>query len=105
MELQSFIHHTRNPEYASMVNELAEFAIPDLGLLLIFFTVVYPYQIAVFFALLVRESSKTAEIYTHELSISNKNIQSPLDGIDEILNLVTSDPRRPVENGDIDAIR
>lgn len=56
-------------------------------------------------ALLGHESSKTTEIYTHVLSISNKNVQSPLDGIDEILNLVTSDPRRPVDNGDIDAIR
>ncbi|MAL13746.1 MAG: recombinase XerD, partial [Algoriphagus sp.] len=43
-------------------------------------------------ALLGHESSKTTEIYTHVLSISNKNIQSPLDGIDEILNLVTADP-------------
>lgn len=41
-------------------------------------------------ALLGHESSKTTEIYTHVLSISNRNIQSPLDGIDEILNLVTS---------------
>lgn len=49
MELQSFIHRTRDPEYAAMINELAEFAIPDLGLVLIFFTVVYPYQIAVLF--------------------------------------------------------
>ncbi|MBN3583767.1 tyrosine-type recombinase/integrase [Algoriphagus aestuarii] len=56
-------------------------------------------------ALLGHESSKTTEIYTHVLSISNKNIQSPLDGIDEILNLVAADPRRPVDNGDIDAIR
>ena len=56
-------------------------------------------------ALLGHESSKTTEIYTHVLSISNKNIQSPLDGIDEILNLVTGKPRRPVDNGDIDAIR
>ncbi|MEB2774686.1 tyrosine-type recombinase/integrase [Algoriphagus sp. D3-2-R+10] len=55
-------------------------------------------------ALLGHESSKTTEIYTHVLSISNKNIQSPLDGIDEILNLVTGEPRRPVDNGDIDAI-
>ncbi|WP_198293569.1 tyrosine-type recombinase/integrase [Algoriphagus resistens] len=55
-------------------------------------------------ALLGHGSSKTTEIYTHVLSISNKNIQSPLDGIDEILNLVTGEPRRPVDNGDIDAI-
>jgi len=56
-------------------------------------------------ALLGHESSKTTEIYTHVLSISNRNIQSPLDGIDEILNLVTSARRGPVDNGDIDAIR
>ncbi|WP_339750825.1 tyrosine-type recombinase/integrase [Algoriphagus aquimarinus] len=55
-------------------------------------------------ALLGHESSKTTEIYTHVLSISNKNIQSPLDGIDEILNLVTVAPRNPVDNRDIDAI-
>ncbi|MBN7802432.1 tyrosine-type recombinase/integrase [Algoriphagus aestuariicola] len=56
-------------------------------------------------ALLGHESSKTTEIYTHVLSISNKTIQSPLDGIDEIINLVTSEPRRPVDKDDIDAIR
>ncbi|MCE7056300.1 site-specific integrase [Algoriphagus sp. AGSA1] len=55
-------------------------------------------------ALLGHGSSKTTEIYTHVLSISNKNIQSPLDGIAEILNLVSSEPRRPIDNGDIDAI-
>ena len=55
-------------------------------------------------ALLGHESSKTTEIYTHLLSISNKNIQSPLDGIDEILNLVTAEPGHPVDNRDIDAI-
>ncbi|GAA0877317.1 hypothetical protein GCM10009119_02850 [Algoriphagus jejuensis] len=55
-------------------------------------------------ALLGHESSKTTEIYTHVLSISNKNIQSALDGIDEILNLVTSEPRMPVDKCDIDAI-
>lgn len=49
LELQSFFHRTKNPEYASRVNELAEFAIKDLGLLLIFFAVVFPYQIVVFF--------------------------------------------------------
>lgn len=54
--------------------------------------------------LLGHESSKTTEIYTHVLSISNKNIQTPLDGIDEILNLVTAEPRTPVDNRDIDAI-
>lgn len=55
-------------------------------------------------ALLGHESSKTTEIYTHVLSISNKNIQSPLDGMDEILNLVTAEPRHPVDNHNIDAI-
>ncbi len=55
-------------------------------------------------ALLGHESSKTTEIYTHVLSISNKNIQSPLDGIDEILNLVSTTPPTPVDKGDIDAI-
>jgi site-specific recombinase XerD len=55
-------------------------------------------------ALLGHESSKTTEIYTHVLSISNKNIQSPLDGIDEILNLVSTTPPTPVDNADIDAI-
>lgn len=29
--------------------------------------------------------------------ISNKNIQSPLGGIDETLNLDTAEPRTPVE--------
>jgi len=53
------------------------------------------------------ESSKTTEIYTHILSISNKNIESPLDDIDEILNLVPETPENqetPVDNEDIDAI-
>lgn len=45
MQLESFIHRTNNPEYADMVGELAEFAIPDLGLVLMFFLVVCPYQI------------------------------------------------------------
>jgi hypothetical protein len=47
MELESFIHRTNNPEYADMVNGLAEFAIPDFGLFLFFFFVVYPYQLIV----------------------------------------------------------
>ncbi len=34
----------------------------------------------------------------------NKNIQSPLDGIDEILNLVTAEPQHPEDNRNIDAI-
>lgn len=58
-------------------------------------------------ALLGHESSKTTEIYTHILSISNKNIESPLDDIDEILNLVPETPENqetPVDNEDIDAI-
>lgn len=55
-------------------------------------------------ALLGHESSKTTEVYTHVLSISNKNIQSPLDGIDEILNLVSKTPNTPVDNADINAI-
>ena len=54
--------------------------------------------------LLGHESSKTTEIYTHVLSISNKNIQSPLDGIDEILNLVTTTPHTPVDKANIYAI-
>ncbi|WP_373395790.1 site-specific integrase [Algoriphagus halophilus] len=55
-------------------------------------------------ALLGHESSKTTEVYTHVLSISNKNIQSPLDGIDEILNLVSKTPNTPVDNANIYAI-
>lgn len=55
-------------------------------------------------SLLGHESSKTTEIYTHVLSISNKNIQSPLDGMDEILNLVSTPMRNPVDKADIDAI-
>jgi site-specific recombinase XerD len=43
--------------------------------------------------LLGHESSKTTEIYTHVLSISNKNIQSPLDDLEEILNLVAPGAR------------
>lgn len=54
--------------------------------------------------LLGHESSKTTEIYTHILSISNKNIESPLDSIDEILNLVPENPDTPVDKEDIDAI-
>ena len=54
--------------------------------------------------LLGHESSKTTEIYTHILSISNKNIESPLDSIDEILNLVTESPEPPVDKENIDAI-
>lgn len=54
--------------------------------------------------LLGHESSKTTEIYTHILSISNKNIESPLDSIDEILNLVPESPEPPVDKEDIDAI-
>nr|MBI1231504.1 tyrosine-type recombinase/integrase [Cytophagales bacterium] len=54
--------------------------------------------------LLGHESSKTTEIYTHILSISNKNIESPLDSIDEILNLVPETPETPVDKEDIDAI-
>jgi hypothetical protein len=47
MELESFIHRTNNPEYADMADELAELAIPDFGLVLMFFLVVYPYQFIV----------------------------------------------------------
>lgn len=54
--------------------------------------------------LLGHESSKTTEVYTHVLSISNKNIQSPLDGIDEILNLVSGTSESPVDNANINAI-
>lgn len=54
--------------------------------------------------LLGHESSKTTEVYTHVLSISNKNIQSPLDGIDEILNLVSATSESPVDNANINAI-
>jgi integrase/recombinase XerD len=54
--------------------------------------------------LLGHESSKTTEIYTHILSISNKNIESPLDSLDEILNLVPETPDTPVDKEDIDAI-
>ena len=54
--------------------------------------------------LLGHESSKTTEIYTHILSISNKNIESPLDSIDEILNLVPESPEPPVDKDDIDPI-
>ena len=48
---------------------------------------------------------KATETYLHVRSISNKNIQSPLDGIDEILNLVSGTPTTPVDNANIDAIR
>ena len=47
--------------------------------------------------------SETTEIFIHVL-ISNINIQNLLDGIDETLNLVTEQSRRPLDNGDIDAI-
>ena len=40
-------------------------------------------------ALLGHDSSKTTEIYTHVLPISNKNIKSPLDDLDEILYLMS----------------
>jgi len=48
---------------------------------------------------------KATEIYPHVLSISNKNIQSPLHGIVEILNLVSTTPPTLVDNANIDAIR
>ncbi|WP_268036807.1 tyrosine-type recombinase/integrase [Algoriphagus sp. PAP.12] len=54
--------------------------------------------------LLGHQSSKTTEIYTHVLSISNKNIKSPLDGMTEILNLVTATPNTLVDKSDINAI-
>ncbi len=57
-----------------------------------------------FQALLGHESSKTTEIHTHVLSISNKNIKSPLDGIDEILNLVSTTPAPPEDNANINAL-
>lgn len=47
MELESFIHRTNNPEYVDMMGELAELAIPDLGLMVMLFVVVYPYQFIV----------------------------------------------------------
>lgn len=46
-------------------------------------------------ALLGHESSKTTEIYTHILSISNKNVQSPLDSLDEIINLTSGHGKNP----------
>ncbi|WP_297338525.1 site-specific integrase [Algoriphagus sp.] len=46
-------------------------------------------------ALLGHESSKTTEIYTHILSISNKNVQSPLDSLDEIINLASGLGKNP----------
>jgi hypothetical protein len=54
--------------------------------------------------LLGHESRKTSDIYTHFHSVSNKNIKSPLDSIDEILRLVPESPEEPVDKEDIDAI-
>ena len=47
MELESYIHRANNPEYADMINEVAELGFSDLGLVLMFFIVVYPYQFVV----------------------------------------------------------
>lgn len=44
MKLDSFISSVKNPEYYDMLNNSAEFAIPDLGLILLFFLGVLPYQ-------------------------------------------------------------
>lgn len=44
LKLDSFISSVNNPEYYDMLNDSAEFAIPDLGLILLFFLVVFPYQ-------------------------------------------------------------
>ena len=48
-------------------------------------------------ALLGHESSKTTEIYTHILSISSKIIESPLDSINEIVNLVSNPRKNPAD--------
>ena len=67
-------------------------------------------------ALLGLSSSGRTETYTPVLSIpqplrdlrfapiSNKNIQCPLDKIEEIPNLVSPKPRTPEDKDDIDAI-
>ncbi|XOV93510.1 MAG: hypothetical protein ACFHWX_02135 [Bacteroidota bacterium] len=47
MELESYIHRANNPEYADMINEVAELGFSDLGLMIMFFIVVYPYQFVV----------------------------------------------------------
>lgn len=44
MELESYIHQLNDPEYAEMLNYVSEYAIPDLGLILLFFIVVLPFQ-------------------------------------------------------------
>ncbi|SFB10344.1 hypothetical protein [Algoriphagus aquimarinus] len=44
MKLDSFIYSVKNPEYYDMLNNSAALAIPDLGLVLLFFIGVLPYQ-------------------------------------------------------------
>lgn len=44
LELTSLIHELNNPDYEDRASEFAQFAIPDLGLILFFFFMVYPYQ-------------------------------------------------------------
>ena len=44
LKLESFIYSVNYPENYDMLNDLAEFVIPDLGLILLFFLVVFPYQ-------------------------------------------------------------
>ena len=46
-KLESFFYQTTNLEYADMVGDLADQAIPDLGFVILFFIVVYPYQFIV----------------------------------------------------------
>ncbi len=44
LKLDSFISSVNNPEYSDMLNDSAAFVIPDLGLILLFFLVVFPFQ-------------------------------------------------------------
>jgi site-specific recombinase XerD len=44
--------------------------------------------------LLGHSSSKTTEIYSHVLAVSNKNVVSPLDQITELLNLTSETARK-----------
>ncbi|WP_460885403.1 tyrosine-type recombinase/integrase [Rhabdobacter roseus] len=44
--------------------------------------------------LLGHSSSKTTEIYSHVLAVSNKNVVSPLDQIGELLNLGTQTSKK-----------
>ncbi|MGL1889939.1 MAG: hypothetical protein OCD76_25730 [Reichenbachiella sp.] len=47
LEFQSFIHRTNNPEYAEMINEVAELGFSDLAFVFMFFFVIYPFQFIV----------------------------------------------------------